>query len=62
MTEENGFTRGREIVLPAERLATLKSAADDPPLEVRYTCANLRERAQACAASATRAPSCCSSR
>lgn len=46
------------IVLPAERLATLSRAAEDPPVAVQYTCANLRERAQSCDSSATRGPPC----
>jgi hypothetical protein len=34
------------IVLPADRMASLKTASDDPPLEVQYTCENLRAVSQ----------------
>jgi len=33
------------LVLPADRLATLEKAPEDPPVEVRYTCNKLRELA-----------------
>jgi len=31
------------LVLPADRLATLEKAPEDPPVEVRYTCDELRK-------------------
>jgi len=34
------------LVLPADRLATLETAREDPPVEVRYTCNKLRELAK----------------
>jgi hypothetical protein len=34
------------LVLPADRLATLERAPEDPPVEVRYTCNKLRELAK----------------
>lgn len=34
------------LVLPADRLATLEKAPEDPPVEVRYTCNKLRELAK----------------
>lgn len=34
------------LVLPADRLATLENAPEDPPVEVRYTCSQLRGLAE----------------
>jgi len=36
-----------KLVLPADRLATLEKAPEDPPVEVRYTCDELRKLTKA---------------
>jgi len=46
------------LVLPADRLAALKQAPEDPPLEVRYLCDKLRELAQRCAQDVFHGPPC----
>lgn len=42
-----------DLVLPADRLAALKQAPEDPPLEVRYPCDPLDESAKDCKAPIT---------
>jgi hypothetical protein len=35
-----------ELVLPSDRMERLKTASDDPPLKVQYTCENLQAMSQ----------------
>jgi hypothetical protein len=46
------------LVLPANRLAALKKAPEDPPLEVHYARDQLRELARSCAQDVIHGPPC----
>jgi hypothetical protein len=46
------------LVLPADRLATLRKAPDDPPVEVHYTCEKLRELTKTCIQNVLHGPPC----
>jgi hypothetical protein len=48
------------LVLTADRLATLEKAPEDPPVEVRYTCDELRELTRTCARDVSHGPPCAS--
>jgi len=41
----SGLAMG-ELALPADRMERLKTASEDPPLEVHYSCENLRTMSQ----------------